>query len=86
MILFLTSLSLSQKKGSVGFNVGYTRVNKKISFPLRDEEIKEDGETYLTSAVLGLQDQAMKIWASSGKLIGDIPSGNSTGGMTRKPI
>jgi len=55
MILFLTSLSLSQEKENEGLNVGYTRVNKKISFSWGDKEIEEDRETYLASAALGLQ-------------------------------
>jgi hypothetical protein len=43
-----------------GLNFGYSRVTKEISLSWRDDEIKEDGETYGASAMLGMQGQVMK--------------------------
>ena len=63
-----------------GLNLGYTRVNKEISFSWRDDEIREDGETYLASAILGLQAQIMKNLG----IFGEVGFGYSLGKFNRR--
>ena len=63
-----------------GLNVGYTRANKEISFSWRDDEIKEDGETYLASVMLGLQGHVMKNLG----IFGEVGFGYTFGKFNRR--
>lgn len=63
-----------------GLNFGYTGVNKEISFSWRDDAIKEDGETYLASVMLGLQGQVMKNLG----IFGEVGFGYSLGKFNRR--
>jgi len=63
-----------------GLNFGYTRVNKEISFSWRDDKVKEDGETYLASVMLGLQGQVMK----NLDVFGEIGFGYTLGKFNRR--
>lgn len=63
-----------------GLNFGCTRVNKEIAFSWRDDEIKEDGETYLASVMLGLHGQVMKNLG----IFGEVGFGYSFGKFNRR--
>jgi hypothetical protein len=63
-----------------GFNVGYTQVNREITFSWRDSEIKEDGDTYQVSAMLGLQGQVLK----NVGIFGEVGFGYSIGKFNRR--
>jgi hypothetical protein len=58
-----------------GLNFGYSRVNRDISFSWRDDTLEEDGETYQTNALLGLQCQV----ANHLSLFGEIGLGYTRG-------
>ena len=63
-----------------GLNLGYTRINKEITFSWRDGEIKEDGDTYQASAMLGLQG---RITNNLG-IFGEVGFGYSSGKSNRR--
>ena len=63
-----------------GLNFGYTRVNREISFSWRDDEIKENGENYRTSVMLGLQGQVM----NNVGIFGEVGFGYTFGKFNRR--
>ena len=63
-----------------GLNIGYARVNNEISHSWRTDKIKEDGETYQASLMLGLQGQVMKNLG----IFGEVGFGYTLGKLNRR--